>query len=269
MVNDSPDSPEPVISITINSAEPTSHSTSEDDSSQDERESESNLLSRFKESQDEPSISPLLFFPLNGRYSSKKLCFSALRGRDRLVASVFRSIPVVDVDLAQVSIRVSSEKECCTEELVEDCDCPFELKVRLALFAGNDDQLAIRLPDDEGLLLSVRSQLLGKVKDFLFSSGRLFHHRTVLIIWPRRVSISFRCNYIFDHFLDGLEESPTSSQTEPLKTLRQIISFCEQNPFKVWDPSLSAVRSRRLLGLCIHLNAKQEGLTLLRLMGHQ
>lgn len=269
MVNYSPDSPEPAIS-TNNSAEPTSHSNSEEDSSQeDEKESELNLLSRIKESQDNPAISPLLFFPLDGRYSSKKLYFSALRGRDRLVASVFRSIPAVDVDLAQVSIRVSSEKDCCAEELDEDCDCPFELKVRLTLFAGNDGQQAIRLPEDEGLLLNVRNKLLGKLKDLLFSSGRMFHHRTVLIIWPRAVSISFRCNYIFDHFLDGLEEFPTSSQTEPMKTLRQVISFCEQNPVKVWDPSLSAARSRRLLGLCIHLNAKLEGLTLLRLMEQQ
>ena len=120
--------------------------------------------------------------------------------------------------------------------------------------------------------MDVRSHLIGNVRDLIFGRNeQQTSLRSVLIIWPRQKTngwIDFRCFHSFDSLLEGMElMRPTAPGS--LDVLQQVVDFCKSHPFYVWNghPTRDAKRCRRLLWLCVHFGARQEGLDLLRLMG--
>ncbi|KAI9561351.1 hypothetical protein GHT06_012308 [Daphnia sinensis] len=85
--------------------------------------------------------------------------------------------------------------------------------------------------------------------------------RAVLIIFPKKSLRMFLLGN-FTVALDRLEMHPD------VKTLNEVIAFCEDYPERVWIGAEDREeRTRRLLSLCIQLRAKTEGLMLLEILG--
>lgn len=86
--------------------------------------------------------------------------------------------------------------------------------------------------------------------------------QAVLLIWPKSKSFEVLLQGSFCTALDQLEQSPD------LEKFRQMVDFCCKNTAQVWfNVKEREERTRRLLELCVRLQASDEGLTLLLTLG--
>lgn len=102
------------------------------------------------------------------------------------------------------------------------------------------------------------------------SGNQVIYYHCVLVVQPRHQSVLHACRNQLEDVLTHMEiqlsiiknydRRPVVCQ-QLISTLKQVISFCSENP--LWTEE----RSRRLLKLCIHLNAMEEGIDLLNLLG--
>ena len=120
-------------------------------------------------------------------------------------------------------------------------------------------------------------QLVGRLDRYLTENTlkdelHTVYPHNVLIIQPRKKSVYFGCRYNFEDVLNWMylqAQSDQSARHILTSTLGEVLTFCRQNPFRVWnDPSgVPGVRARRLMDLCTHLQAEKEGLQLLSILG--
>ncbi len=220
----------------------------------------------------------LIFFPLHEKYDIADLTSEILLGRDRLIAHLFQSVSFLDVHLALVSQLVDAEK---SYEIDSDMA---ERTIQISKWIDSSNSL----PMTKLLLLDAQTQLVGnfsRVQDV--ASGpdeqKVIYYHSALVIQPRHQSVPHACRYRFNAVLDYMElihsrikESVTTgsrlyrNQQQQLElTLKYVIAFCRQEPVLAWmDPSSETNgRSLRIMKLCIELQAKQEGLDLLELLG--
>ncbi|EFX70488.1 hypothetical protein DAPPUDRAFT_256953 [Daphnia pulex] len=221
-----------------------------------------------------------LFFPLQEKYDNG-LSFAQLRGRDRLMSHVFRSISYLDVHLAVVSQLADDNLHHCIdwEQTTDWSERVFQINE----WIRSDESL----PLSKQLQLDARTQLVGNIDHITCVASepnvevnkKMYFH-SVLIIQPRIQSIRHACRYQLDAVLDYMEqklprilEVPNDSFSRDglVFTLKHVISFSVKEPLLVWmDPCPSPTtnqRTSRLLELCVELKAKQEGLDLLESMG--
>lgn len=78
------------------------------------------------------------------------------------------------------------------------------------------------------------------------------------------LAIYIRCRYAMDQVLNDMERQPN----EPTTAFRRLIHFCKCEPLRVWTghPVRDGERTARLLRLCLHHKAREEGLALLELL---
>ncbi len=221
-----------------------------------------------------------LFFPLQEKYDNG-LSFAQLRGRDRLMSHIFRSISYLDVHLAVVSQLADDNLDHCIdwEQTTNWSERVFQINE----WVRSDESL----PLSKQLQLDARTQLVGNIDHITCVASepkvevnkKMYFH-SVLIIQPRIQSIRHACRYQLDAVLDYMEqklpripEVPNDSFSRDglVFTLKHVISFSAKEPLLVWmDPCPSPItnqRTSRLLELCVELKAKQEGLDLLESMG--
>lgn len=152
--------------------------------------------------------------------------------------------------------------------------------------------MPIELPK---LKVDYKSQLVGNSKKFLnpedpvreeedqlgneATTSERWYHQAVLIAWPRNNTSHFYFKFNFDSMLSRLEGQVLSrpcdvlsNKEESIEHLRKLLNFFNfeprRNSWKQRDNEDSD-KALRLLKLCIHLNAKAEGLLLLELVGKE
>lgn len=129
-------------------------------------------------------------------------------------------------------------------------------------FATSSWRNSSGFPVKLNLQLDVKTQLVGSAGSLMASVEEV----SVLVIWPRKESFNIYCRYGFDSILDRME-GPLFTSASPnladLKTdLNRAVAYCKENP-----QTLTTHRILRLFHLCTVLEAKEEGLTLLNLIG--
>ena len=200
-----------------------------------------------------------------------------LLGPDRFIAHLFQSINYLDVHLALVSQVVGPDKNY--DDISSDS---MERNIQISKWI--DSSCSLPMPK---LLRLNATQLIGNFSRIQnVAAGQdeqhvIFYHSS-LIIQPRHQSVFHACRYQFNTVLDYLElhRSRIKEATDPRPygceqqqlalTLKYVIAFCRQEPLTAWmDPGSSETndRSARLLKLCVELEAKQEGIELLTLLG--
>jgi hypothetical protein len=99
-------------------------------------------------------------------------------------------------------------------------------------------------------------------------------HYFILVIWPKHQSVQMYCRYGLHALLEKMEVKSSSTswlkknQQNATESLRTIISFCSADPWMVWTQTRleKGELTRRLLNLCIVLRAREEGLSLLKII---
>lgn len=192
----------------------------------------------------------MLAFLLGDTYNSTELSFFGLKGRDALAARLLSCATFLDVHLAIMKRDVSDSAS--TEHWIN---------------ANN-----ILVPF-KGITVKIGSQLVQDLANTTTQSQSSLN-QAILVIWPRYQSFQMKCRYAFDSLLDEVESlllKPHAYQPPIVeKSLGRILSFCRLEPVIVFGDSettLPGERTGRLLQLCVSLNAKQEGLDLLELIG--
>ena len=221
----------------------------------------------------------MLFFLLEGTYGLADFGFADLVGQDQTWARLFICSQFLDVHLAVITQSVPSVPDYT--DLKEGASWTRRLKVEHWI---NTSNTLIKL---KGIALDVDTQLMGNVQKLKCLNVHeeannnnnnnsiqrvLIRHYPVLVIWPKPQTIRIYCQYGFNAVLDRMEVALGMSSVhrqELIGDLGIILSFCRAEPARVWkDPTTEAgQRAYRLLGLCLFLRAKDEGLELLELLG--
>lgn len=230
-----------------------------------------------------PEAELILVFPLKEKYANRDLSFSLLRGRDRLVAHLFRSLDFLDVHLAIVSQMVDANLDPLVDwEQTSDWT---ERAFKITEWFGSSTSL----PLSKQIVLDAQSQLFGNInhihhatKGTDVEADTVIYYHATLVIQPRTQSVLYACRDHLDAVLDMMElkASPfLKVPTKPLPfackplifTLKQVISYCGANPLLAWKSASpeTSLMSKRLLELCLALKAKEEGLALLEAMGKE
>lgn len=134
------------------------------------------------------------------------------------------------------------------------------------------------VPQFQFYQLDLSTHLLGEPSFQLFvpPPGSLVQkfRSPVIVIQPRHQSVHRCCLLKFDAILDHLEIRLSSfdskvTRLQSLECLGQILSYCQDEPLKVWDvPAAEAAeRTRRLLTICKDLESQKDGLQLIQILG--
>lgn len=112
-----------------------------------------------------------------------------------------------------------------------------------------------------------------------------YYFRSAMVIWPKQQSTKIYCRHGLSSLLDQLEKSTSSAELmeevkqSVLEKLEEIVSFCCVEPHKAWkytEDRMCGTKqylmkkgelTNRLLGLCTTLQAHEEGLNLLKMLG--
>ena len=96
----------------------------------------------------------------------------------------------------------------------------------------------------------------------------------VIVIWPKKQSVTMACQRDLDTYLNQVEDQvrlETVERAGLVVVLQQILVFCCHRPIRVWfrqdETHNQCSRTRRLMDLCLLLQAEDQGLELLRLLG--
>ena len=247
----------------------------------------------------------VLFFVLEEKYGENNLTFNRLRGNDRNLALLLHSCPFLDVHLAQVTLKsrnveYNGMSRTATEQgsneisrWIDSTDTVMKLSMdinwknqrvgpwRNLLSSRNSEpdrvETAPVSEEDDGTL-DYMTTLLNYMQPN--RHGRVvpmkrtqYFFRSVLVIWPRQKSSSIYCRYGLPSLLDRIEREATRDKLE------EIISFCCVEPQLAWKYVRDPLRcndelllkkgelTTRLVRLCINLQAREEGLDLLKILG--
>ncbi|KAI9561443.1 hypothetical protein GHT06_012400 [Daphnia sinensis] len=229
-----------------------------------------------------------LAIPLEHHYTVANLSFAGLKGRDRLTASLLRSVNFVDLHLASVRYRTKPlastisnmdnpllQREAKKEEYRTECWVSSHTDGPLAYHGLEIDF------DSDTVVYPLFSRLQTNWDDTESrnstnheeeSSLECIYCQALLVVWPKTSTIDLACRSGFMGALDLLEcLARTLPAEEVLFVLGRTMTFCCANPQLVWCPNrkLSSPAGQvtyRLLQLCIDLDAIDQGLILLNLI---
>ncbi len=222
----------------------------------------------------------IFVIPLRNKFEKSNLSFMALTETDFLISQMFQSISFIDVHLAIVVQCIDPDKNHPPSQVDDE-------NRKLWIKKWIEGKRSI--PQFREVGLDMPNQLIGKFHSIVTNErncyresrkGHSAFYHAALIIQPRQRSVYYGCLCNFDNVLNHLawladstiEESPCfqkSSREHLISTLGQILAFCRQEPYHVWgDPTVDfGVRARRLMELCTRLEAKEESLDLLDIIG--
>ncbi|XP_032780213.2 uncharacterized protein LOC116918583 isoform X2 [Daphnia magna] len=228
-----------------------------------------------------------LAIPLEHNYTVANLSFAGLKGRDRLTASLLRSVNFVDLHLASVRHRMKPPTST-----ISNTDNPLlqrvlkkeEYRTECWVSSHTDAPLAyqgLEIDFDSEVVYPLFSRLQTNWDDTESrnstnheeeSSLDCIYCQAFLVVWPKTSTIDLACRSGFMGALDLLEcLARTLPAEEVLFVLGRTMTFCCANPQLVWCPSRKPSSpagqvTYRLLQLCIDLDAIDQGLILLNLI---
>ena len=238
----------------------------------------------------------ILFFVLEGKYQENNFTFHPLEGKDQNLAELLRRCPFLDVHLVMVTRKktITQYYGKCLRELsdTEDYNDDGIKEISEYKFSRWVDSTGVAR--NLKVVLDVKEQYVGPNCNLLTSSEnnsdktrevpnderyektieKNYFYHGVLTIWPRHQSFDFYCLYDFESLLDRMETSSLKSDLDihvnVTEDLRKIISYCSSDPDLVWNNWAARMKSgeltARLLRLCTVLNAREEGLALLKVL---
>ena len=176
--------------------------------------------------------------------------------------------------LSQRGIRPDREKRILIKEQ-EDWE-----KEGAADEEMDEDSNIDRIPSDFDmftLLLSGGSGEVEEDQDFVERTQYFDHF--VLVIWPKQQSFQMYCRYGVHSLLDDMENALNSATAEEkdrvyqdvTRDLQKVVSCCLEDPNVAWkkwghDEKRNDITCR-LLRLCVALQAREEGLSILDWLG--
>ncbi|XP_057372232.1 uncharacterized protein LOC130693129 [Daphnia carinata] len=228
-----------------------------------------------------------LAIPLEHNYTVTSLSFAGLKGRDRLTASLLRSVNFVDLHLASVRHRM---KPLATT--ISNMDNPLlqrivkkeEHRTECWVSSQTDGPLAyqgLEIDFDSEVVYPLFSRLQINWDDTEPRNStnheeesplECTYCQALLVVWPKTSTIDLACRSGFMGVLDLLECLARKLPAEEfLFLLGKTVTFCCANPHLVWCPSRKFFSpagqvTYRLLQLCIDLDAIDQGLILLTLI---
>ena len=242
----------------------------------------------------------ILFFILEEKYEENKLAFHRLRGKDKKLAQLLGCCPFLDVHLAMVTHEktvthyygegldeLSDTEDYDDEGIKETSEYKYsrwidstgvERNLRLELnlmeqYVGPNRNLLT----SNALKPDKKQQVSTDERDEMDINKQFFYHG-VLMIWPKHQTTDFYCRYGLESLLDRMETLLKASNNleeireDMIEDLKNIISHCCTEPALVWNkwtaPAMEdGELTLRLLRLCTALNAREEGLALLKVLG--
>lgn len=242
------------------------------------------------------AVEHVLYFVLEGKYVENDFSFRRLRGKDRELAQLLQSCGFLDTHLAVVTQTVSTsrvinddsrrwrdtcdyEKEESSTEISRWVDSnDVSKKLNIDLNWKNQCVGPLRnLPtsDSEATDSEAECDECGECHDGRdMSTDEEYFHHFILVIWPKHHSFQMYCRYGLISLLDDMEVKNSSSRwlkenrQNAAEDLRAIISFCSIDPRKMWSQEGldEGELTLRLLRLCVDLRAREEGLSLLKII---
>ena len=238
----------------------------------------------------------ILFFVLEGKYKEDTFTFHHLEGKDQNLAELLRRCPFLDVHLVMVTRKktITQYYGECLRELSDAEDYNDEGIKETSEYKFSRWIDSTGVGRNLRIELDVKEQYVGPNCNLLTSSEtnpdktkkvptderyektikKNYFYHGVLTIWPRHQSFDFYCLYDFESLLDRMETSSLKSDLDihvnVTEDLRKIISYCSSDPDLVWNNWAARMKSgeltARLLRLCTVLNAREEGLALLKVL---
>jgi len=228
----------------------------------------------------------LLFYVLEGNYYNEKLDFNQLNSGDRIIADLLRRCPFLEVHLAVVTQQTI---HCPNDKGEPSCTTKFAI--------GNWINTK-NLPqvNYEGIKINFFEQMVGDSDEFRIPTRRPFNEEKdvnsttrqynlpVLVLWPKHQTDRIYCQYGFQSILGRVESQlgatwltdlPTifsriPNRTDLINDLRLALEYCRSQPLVTLKP-VTGLHAKsgalRLLEFCNSLRAREEGLSLLQLLG--
>ena len=243
------------------------------------------------ESEEKKSQVQPLFFVLKEKYQERTLSFHRLQGEDRKLAHILQCSSFLEVHLALVKTTITTESHIsnkCTDYNHGKIREKQNSKISKWM-DSNDTKINLDVEFDWekqcvgpiGNLLKQNGNRPDKESTVLCKGGCVTpicqkqYHFSILVIWPKHESLKIYCRHGLDSFLDHMEISLNSSRGQQdarekaVQDLRKIISFCCEQPVKVWTKpdAKKGKLTLKLLRLCTSLGAREEGLALLKILG--
>lgn len=217
----------------------------------------------------------MLVIPLRNDYEEESLSFGKLSQPDLILSELLQSIKFVEVHLAIVSQCITGPNHHNFEVESGSKQDHKERSFWVRKWIGSSNSI----PHSTQFPLEIKSQLVGGIHKLLrrklnYDQNRneyfsVYYH-AALIIQPRHQSVYLGCYYSFDAVLTHLSSTASfndaSNRNLSVATLGQVLSFCRQEPCRVWTVPFG-LRLRRLVDLCTRLGAYKEGLELLAILG--
>ena len=204
-----------------------------------------------------------LIIPLEDAYHNPNFHFSALSGNDRKMAHILQSFDFIDLHLAVVSKKCGRGKRSSYVQSIQTYEIVrwVHSNISLPQFQDFDVDLTKHLVGTGDTMTS----LLKK------SSSERLH--PMLIIQPKLQSIRRCCALQFDAMLAHME-SRSGGESSLMRMhstacLEQVLSYCQTDPLNVWGVGITkrSKRTLRLFDICRDLQAQNEGLVLLEILG--
>jgi hypothetical protein len=184
-------------------------------------------------------------------------CLCCLQKRCKCLRHDSRTVS--DGVLPDIGVDVEITSLTCLDGRILECSPLLNVDVDADVIPFNHSLYTL---EPEGPL--VDSDFMEMSGDFFDPSNLhyVYHTRSVLVISPKKsLDLMLSCN--FTVALDQLEANPS------IFALSRVITFCEDSPDKVWLEAVDrAERTRRLVSMCLRLNAKLNGLRLLRVLSN-
>jgi hypothetical protein len=244
----------------------------------------------------------VLFFVLGEKYFENSLMFHHLQGNDRILADLLRCCPFIDVHLAKATYikpiarkttggmapeeksntkisrwmdSNSAAKNLKIDELnwSEKCVGPIRNLLEPCSIQPDKKIKFRRLNSEE---CNCQNGCRCRGKSIRIRQKIYFH--TILVLWPKHLSIRMYCRYGLAMLLNDLESSLTSAlgwqtltQQQLAQDLNKTVEYCCTYPQRIWTQSTlrNGELTLRLLRLCIALRARKEGLEILKILGSE
>lgn len=216
----------------------------------------------------------LLAIPLE----KEEISFSSLAPGTRRLLDLFISMNFLHVRLALVChyrMGKANQRMGCPCCLRRKCPCEEVVMVGISKEKISTTKWLDPLNQEmhfDNLNINMETEIVGdgpiffeKPTEELLQAGSClleqWFYRPMLVIWHKERSVQLDCFHRFDILLETLEQQ---TKEEVVRSLDEVITFCQQHPGIAWKTENA---STRLLKLCLRHGANDKVIRLLEILG--
>ena len=222
-----------------------------------------------------------LAIPLQHKYKKDNLSFDGLKGEDNIVAELLKTYnekneEKLDLHLCLVSKHIIGDiwDPNCEEERLTMNEV-MEENIKIRNWIGLNGTSAFEtfpnlvIDMEKETVVRNRVNLFGDKPDEVIYDNENYgcdvlehcYYAAMVVVWPKRLSISVACEVGVSSALDLLESS--SQVTDPSFTegLHQIVCYIRNNASQLWKAEAAATEdlvTPRILNLCVKTNVPED-----------